>query len=144
MRLYPPGWAFTRQALTAVEIGGFQFPKGAEFVISPAVVHLDGRYFDQPADFRPERWLGDLAKQLPKFAYFPFGGGPRICIGNRFAMMEAKLILAVAIQHFQFDVTPETDVRVFPSVTLRPRNGVRLRLSRRTAGTGLHQGATMA
>jgi cytochrome P450 len=131
MRLYPPGWALTRQALTAIEVGGFRFPKGAEFVISPAVVHRDRRYFTEPDMFRPERWLGDLPQQLPRFAYFPFGGGPRICIGNRFAMMEAKLLLAVAIQHCRFALTPQTDVRVLPSVTLRPRNGVHLRVAPR-------------
>jgi cytochrome P450 len=131
MRLYPPAWGIGRQAQAPVEIGGFAFPKGAEFVLSPWVVHHDGRLFADPAAFKPERWQGDLQQRLPRFAYFPFGGGPRVCIGNRFAMMEAKLVLAGAIQRFRFEPTPETQVRLFPSVTLRPRGPVRLRLSER-------------
>jgi cytochrome P450 len=135
MRLYPPAWVMARQALTDVEIGGTQFRKGAEFVMSPWVVHRDPGNFEDPEAFKPERWENDLAQRLPRFAYFPFGGGPRVCIGNRFAMMEAKLVLAVAIQRFRFEVAPETDLALFPSVTLRPRHGVRLRLAaRQSAG----------
>ena len=131
MRLYPPAWAMARQALDDVEIGGFHFRKGAELVMSPWVVHRDPRRFDEPEVFKPERWDGELAQRLPRFAYFPFGGGPRVCIGNRFAMMEAKLVLAVAIQRFRFEVTPETELSLLPSVTLRPRRGLRLRLAER-------------
>jgi cytochrome P450 len=131
MRLYPPAWVMARQALSEVEIGGYRFPKGAEFVISPWVLHRDPRSFDDPEAFKPERWDGDLAHRLPRFAYFPFGGGPRVCIGNRFAMMEAKLVLAVAIQRFRFEATPETVLALLPSVTLRPRHGIRLRLTAR-------------
>jgi cytochrome P450 len=128
MRLYPPAWAIAREALTEVEIGGWRFPKGAEFVTSPWVVHRDPKNFDEPNAFKPERWLGDLAQRLPRFAYFPFGGGPRVCIGNRFAIMEATLVLVVALQRFRFEATPETELTLLPSVTLRPRNGLRLRL----------------
>jgi cytochrome P450 len=129
MRLYPPAWAFGRQALDRVEIAGFQFPRGAEFVISPYVVHRDPRWFPDPETFDPDRWRDDLARRLPRFAYLPFGGGPRICIGNRFAMMEAKLVLASLIQRFRFEPVTGADVVVQASVTLRPRDGVRLRLS---------------
>jgi cytochrome P450 len=132
MRLYPPAWVMARQALTEVEIGGYQFRPGAEFVMSPWVLHRDPKNFDRPDDFQPERWENDLARRLPKFAYFPFGGGARVCIGNRFAMMEAKLVLAVALQRFRFEVVPETELTLFPSVTLRPRHGVRLRLVARS------------
>src|SRR5262249_34253513 len=128
MRLYPPAWGIARESVTPVEIAGFAFPKGSTFVMSTWTVHRDARHFDDPAAFKPERWLGDLQKRLPRFAYFPFGGGPRVCIGNRFAMMEAKLVLATAAQRLRFDPTPETAVRLFPSVTLRPRGGVRLRI----------------
>jgi cytochrome P450 len=131
MRLYPPAWGIGRQAMSEVEIGGWRYPKGAEFVISPWVVHHDGRAFEDPEVFRPERWENDLARRLPRFAYFPFGGGPRVCIGNRFAMMEAKLVLAVATQRFRFAPTPETSLSLLPSATLRPRHGVRLRLAAR-------------
>ena len=127
MRLYPPAWGVARRALADVEIGGYRFKPGAEFVMSTWVVHRDPRNFDQPDAFRPERWEGDLAQRLPRFAYFPFGGGPRVCIGNRFAMMEAKLVLAEVLQRFRFETTPETALALMPSVTLRPRHGVRLR-----------------
>jgi cytochrome P450 len=131
MRLYPPAWGIAREAVAPVDIGGYRFPKGASFVMSPWVVHRDSKFFDAPESFQPARWDNDLSSRLPRFAYFPFGGGPRVCIGNRFAMMEAKLVLARAIQRFQFDPTPDTDLTLFPSVTLRPRNGVRLRLTAR-------------
>ena len=131
MRLYPPAWVMAREALTDVEIGGFRFGKGAEFVMSPWVLHRDPRNFQAPEAFQPERWQGDLAQRLPRFAYFPFGGGPRVCIGNRFAMMEAKLVLAAALQRFRFEVTPQTELTLLPSVTLRPRHGLRLQLAAR-------------
>jgi cytochrome P450 len=133
MRLYPPAWGLGRQAAVPVEITGYTFPKGAEFVLSPWVVHRDARIFDDPEAFKPERWENDLQRRLPRFGYFPFGGGPRVCIGNRFAMMEAKLVLASAVQRFRFDPTPATAINLFPSVTLRPRGGVRLRLVERRA-----------
>jgi cytochrome P450 len=135
MRLYPPAWGIARESITPVEIAGYAFPKGSTFVMSTWTVHRDGRHFDDPAAFKPERWQGNFQKRLPRFAYFPFGGGPRVCIGNRFAMMEAKLVLASAVQRFRFDPTPETEVRLFPSVTLRPRGGVRLRINERAAPT---------
>ncbi|HXJ20588.1 MAG TPA: cytochrome P450 [Polyangia bacterium] len=129
MRLYPPAWAVARQAQQPIEIAGFQFPRGAEFVMSPFIVHRDPRWFPDPEAFDPDRWRDDLARRLPRFAYFPFGGGPRVCIGNRFAMMEAKLVLAGLLQRFRFEAVPETAVVLQPSVTLRPRDGVRLRLA---------------
>ncbi len=128
MRLYPPAWAMGREAMTEIEIGGWRYPRGAEFVISPWVVHRDARTFAEPEVFRPERWADELARRLPRFAYFPFGGGPRVCIGNRFAMMEAKLVVATAVQRFRFEPVPETAISLMPSATLRPRHGVRLRL----------------
>ena len=135
MRLYPPAWVMARQALTDVEIGGYHFRKGAELVMSPWVIHRDPKNFDHPDDFQPERWENDLVRRLPKFAYFPFGGGARVCIGNRFAMMEAKLVLAVALQRFRFEAVPESSLTLFPSVTLRPRHGVRLQLVSRAPAT---------
>jgi len=132
MRLYPPAWGLGRMALEPVEIGGFAFPKGAEFVMSPWVVHRDPQNFPDPEAFKPERWEGDLARRLPRFTYFPFGGGPRVCIGNRFAMMEAKLVLAGALRRFRFELAPDTQLTLFPSATLRPRHGLRLQLSSAT------------
>ena len=87
----------------------------------------------RPRRSGPSAGRATCAQRLPRFAYFPFGGGPRVCIGNRFAMMEAKLVLAGAVQRFRFDPTPETAINLFPSVTLRPRGGVRLRLAARAS-----------
>jgi cytochrome P450 len=133
MRLYPPAWGIAREAIRDVEIGGFAFRKGAEFVMSPFIVHRDPAIFPEPEAFRPSRWENDLLRRLPRFAYFPFGGGPRVCIGNRFAMMEAKLVLATIIQRFRFEPAAERSaaLKLLTSVTLRPEGGVRLRLAAR-------------
>jgi cytochrome P450 len=90
------------------------------------VKHRDARHFPQPEKFSPERWLFDL--NLPKLAYFPFGAGPRICIGNSFAMMEATLGLATIIQHFQFSAPPDYQVEPWPSITLQPKGGITLKI----------------
>jgi cytochrome P450 len=131
MRLYPPVWSVGREALVDVDIGGYRMPKGSTFFISQWVMHRDPALFEAPEQFQPERWAGDALRRLPRFAYFPFGGGPRICIGNRFAMMEATLILAVLAQRFSFALTPETKLDLFPSATLRPRSPVRLQITAR-------------
>jgi cytochrome P450 len=131
MRLYPPAWGFGREALADCEIGGYAIPAGTTIIISPWVSHRDPRYFDQPAEFRPERWSGDFARQLPRFAYMPFGGGPRICIGNRFAMMEAVLILATVAQRFRLQWHGTRPVVPQPSITLRPKGGVWVKLAPR-------------
>jgi cytochrome P450 len=131
MRLYPPAWSIGREALVDVDIGGYHLPKGSTFFISQWVTHRDPAVFEDPERFRPERWAGDAQRRLPRFAYFPFGGGPRICIGNRFAMMEATLVLAAVAQRFSFAPTPETKLEILPSVTLRPRTPVRLEITAR-------------
>src|SRR5215217_8077269 len=124
MRLYPPAWAIGREAVEDCEIGGYPVPAGTTILMSPWVIHRHQRYFDEPAKFQPDRWSGDLARQLPRFAYLPFGGGPRICIGNRFATMEAVLILATVIQRFRLHLLREREVVPFPSITLRPKGGI--------------------
>ena len=103
MRLYPPAWAIGREALEDCEIGGFHVPAKTQLFISQYVVHHDPRYFENPEAFAPERWADDLEKRLPKFAYFPFGGGPRLCIGQSFARMEAALLLATIVQNFRLE-----------------------------------------
>jgi cytochrome P450 len=131
MRLYPPAWAVGREARSDCQIGGFQVRGGTSILISPWVLHRDPRFFDEPEAFRPERWREGLAQRLPRFAYMPFGGGPRICIGNRFAMIEAVLILTTLIQRFRFIADPNSPVMPIPSMTLRPRRGVRVLVERR-------------
>jgi cytochrome P450 len=128
LRLYPPAYAIGREALADCEIGGYLVPAGTTVYASPWVMHRDPRWFDDPQAFRPERWDGNLAKQLPRFAYMPFGGGPRICIGNRFAVMESTLILAAVAQRFRLEWQSDRPVQLMPSITLRPKNGVWVKL----------------
>jgi len=131
MRLYPPAYAFGREAVAACEIGGYPVPAGTTIFLSPWVVHRDQRWFDDPLAFRPERWENDLAKKLPRFAYLPFGGGPRMCIGNSFALMEAALVLASVVRRYRLAPRPGRSVQPFPSITLRPRDGTPMTVTRR-------------
>jgi cytochrome P450 len=124
MRLYPPAWGMARVAIEDVEIGGYPIPKGCGVSLAQWVVHRDPRWFDAPGEFRPERWEGDLMKRLPRFAYFPFGGGPRQCIGNSFAVMEATLLLATIAQRFRISLVTGRPIVPMPSITLRPRYGI--------------------
>jgi cytochrome P450 len=120
-----------RLAIQDCEIGGYLVPAGCGVAMSQYVVHRDPRFFDAPEEFRPERWGNDFAKRLPKFAYFPFGGGPRICIGNSFALMETSLALATIAQKFRLSLVPGETVEPLPSITLRPKNGIAVILHER-------------
>ena len=131
MRLYPPAWGMARVAIEDAEIGGYRIPKGSGVSLSQWVVHRDSRWFEAPEEFHPERWEGDLLKRLPRFAYFPFGGGPRKCIGNTFALMEAALLLATIAQKFRVRLVPNQQVEPVASITLRPRHGIRVTLEAR-------------
>lgn len=126
LRLYPAAYITSREPQEDVRIGEYHIPKGYSVLVSPYITHRDPRWFDAPEQFMPERWLGDLEKRLPKFAYFPFGGGPRICIGNAFALMEARLILATIAQRFRLVLAPGHRVTLDPLVTLRPKHGMRM------------------
>lgn len=132
LRLYPPAWAIGREALEDLELGGFRIPRGSQLWLSPWVMHHDERWFPEPYAFRPERWTDGLADRLPRFAYFPFGGGPRTCIGNHFAMLEMRLVLRAMLRRASFEQDPDRPLKVYPSVTLRPVGGVRLRVKSRT------------
>ncbi len=131
MRLYPPAWVVTRMASEQVEVGGYVVPAGSNIIISPWVTHRDERFFPQPDVFDPDRWTTERERLLPKFAYFPFGGGPRVCIGNNFALMEAAMLLAAVAQRFHISLAPGETVEPLSSITLRPKNGVHVRLRRR-------------
>src|SRR6266851_332149 len=131
MRLYPPAWGMARVAIEDAEIGGYPIPKGCGVSLAQWVVHRDPRWYDAPEEFRPERWEGDLLKRLPRFAYFPFGGGPRQCIGNSFAIMEATLLLATIAQRFRIRVVSGHPIVPMPTITLRPRHGIRATLESR-------------
>lgn len=131
LRLRPPGWLIGREANEDARIGDYDIPKGMTLLISPWVTQRDPRYFEDPQDFVPERWSGDLRRTLPRFAYFPFGGGPRVCIGNRFAMMEAMLLLASITRRFDVERMVEREAGFIPSITMRPKGGLWVRLHER-------------
>jgi cytochrome P450 len=125
MRLYPPAWAIGREALEDITVAGYRVPKGEQFWMSQWVNHRDSRYFPEPEQFRPERWLDGLERTLPRFAYYPFGGGPRICIGNHFALMEAILALVTLLRRHRIRlVNPNASIELFPSITLRPKHPI--------------------
>ncbi|HKN74194.1 MAG TPA: cytochrome P450 [Candidatus Acidoferrum sp.] len=135
MRLYPPAWGTARTAIEDHEIAGYTVPKGSGVSFAQWTVHRDARWYDAPEEFRPERWEGDLLKRNPKFAYFPFGGGPRQCIGNSFALMETALILATIARQYRFRLVEGHPVVPLASITLRPRYGIRAVLEARPAST---------
>src|SRR6266568_2839249 len=139
LRLYPAAWGMARLAVEDHEIAGYAVTKGMGVAMAQWVVHRDPRWYDAPEEFRPERWEDDLLKRLPRFAYFPVGGGPRQCIGNAFALMEAALILATIAQKFRLRLVANHPVVPLASITLRPRHGVRISLESRQ---GRETGAT--
>jgi cytochrome P450 len=131
MRLYPPAYLIGREPTVTTELGGYTLPKGTTVFLAEWVTHRDPRFFDEPNKFRPERWGEPKMEKLPKYAYYPFGGGPRLCIGNHFAMMEAALVLATIGQRFRFTLEPEPAVEPMPMITLRPFPGIPVVLKRR-------------
>ena len=131
MRLYPPVWLLGRAVVKDCEIGGYELKRGLTVLTSAWVVHRDPRWFQSPEKFIPERWANDFAKQLPSFAYFPFGGGPRVCIGQAFAMMESRLLLATIAARYRLKLTASNPITPWPSLSLRPREPVRMLLEKR-------------
>ena len=131
LRLYPPAYIIARTSIEPSQIGGYDFPRGATMLMSQWVMHRDPRFYDDPDAFTPERWLDGLADKLPAGAYFPFGDGPRRCIGQGFAMLEAAIVIATLAQRFQFRLVPGHPVEPEPLVTLRPRHGIRMTLHSR-------------
>jgi cytochrome P450 len=133
LRLFPPAWLLTRRAVEPVTIGDTKIPTGAVVFMSPWVAHRDPNYFPNPLCFDPDRWCNGAAAALPRFAYFPFGGGPRVCIGAAFAMTEMVLCLATIAQRLRFRLAADARVVPHPSMTLRPRDGVRVIIEPRPA-----------
>jgi cytochrome P450 len=128
MRLYPPAWGVGRKAIEACEIGGYELPKGGVVIMSPYVMHRDPRWFPEPDRFDPERWIPEARDARPKFSYFPFGGGSRLCIGERFAWMEGALVLATIAQKWRLRLVPGHRVEPLPLITLRSRYGMKMRV----------------
>jgi len=131
MRLYPPAYAVGREAIEDTEIGGYRVPRGTQIFAFQWVTQRDPRFFDNPDHFEPERWTPERSEQILKYAYFPFGAGPRQCIGNYFAMMEIVLLLATIGQRFKFRPQPEHEVELLPVLSLRPKNGLPMVVSSR-------------
>jgi cytochrome P450 len=126
MRLYPPAWAMGRLAIEDVEIGPYRLPKGTFLFFSQYIVHRDPKYFPDPTAFRPERFTPEAKASRPKFAYFPFGGGGRQCIGESFAWMEAVLVLATLAQRWRLKIVEDQQIALQPKITLRPKYGIRV------------------
>jgi cytochrome P450 len=128
LRLYPPNRSTAREAINECKIGGYLMPAGAQVVMPQWVVHRDERFFDSPDEFIPDRWTEEFERRLHKYAYFPFGGGARLCIGRSFAMMEAAMILAVIAQKFQITLNSQEKIEPVPLVLLRPKNELKVTL----------------
>ncbi len=129
MRLYPPLWALARMVFEPIELGGYRIPPGVPVVASPIITQRDPRWFDNPLEFRPERWTPEFRRELPRFAYFPFGGGPHQCIGEGFALMEAKIALATL--HRSWHAEARSEAEIAPQITLKVKGGMPMRLERR-------------
>lgn len=128
MRLYPPVALLGREAATDTSLGGYVVPQGTVMLLSQWVMHRKPEYFENADQFQPQRWQGDLEKTLPRGVYFPFGDGPRICIGKGFAQMEAALLLATIAAKFSLELVPDFEIMPQPSITLRPETGIQMTL----------------
>jgi cytochrome P450 len=130
LRLFPPAYVIGREAIADCVIGGYDVPAGTTIYFAPWVLHRDSRHFPDPETFRPDRWLDGSTASLRKYAYIPFGGGPRICIGERFAMMEGVLVLVTLLRRVRLEMDGP-DPTPFPSITLRPEGGPMMRVKKR-------------
>ena len=138
LRLYPPAWGFSRLSLGDDDIGGYRLPKGSIVFLIPFVVHRRPKLWPDPNRFDPDRFTPERDAERPRFAYIPFGGGPRGCIGNQFAMLEAQLIVAAIAQRYRIELLPDQEIRPEPLITLRPKPGVRARLTKRARRSKPH------
>jgi cytochrome P450 len=124
MRLRPPVWSYSRMAAGPDRLGETDIPKGGLILLCNYAMHRDPRYWTEPDAFRPERFSQEESEKRPRYAYFPFGGGPRVCIGNGMAMMEGELVLACLLRAFDFRMAPGRAAEMNPLVTLRPKGGM--------------------
>ena len=125
---YPPAWGILRQVAEDDLIDDWLLKKGDTVVLSPYAVHRMEKYWEDPERFDPDRFLPERMKHKPKYSYFPFGGGQRLCIGNNFAMLEMQTVLAILCSSFNFHVPENFRLELEPTVTLRPKNGLSMRL----------------
>ena len=131
MRLYPPAWGIGRMNLEPFDIAGMELPAKSICVMSPFVMQRNPKFFPDPERFDPERWTPELRQGRPKFAYFPFGGGARTCIGERFAWLEGVLAIAAIAQKWKLRLKPGHPVEMHPLITLRTKYGMQMRIEPR-------------
>lgn len=141
MRLYPPAWAISRNAIGDDEIGGYRVRRKTNLIICSFVTHRHPAFWEEPERFNPERFSPERSEGRPNFAYLPFGGGPRICIGNGFAMTEAQLVVATIAQRYRLRLAPGHPVELHPLITLRPRHGMRMTVHRASVAEILNRAA---
>jgi cytochrome P450 len=131
LRLYPAAWTLARRAIEDYRVGGYTVPAGADIYMSQFVIHRDGRFYPDPLKYDPERWGAEEDSRLPKFTYFPFGGGPRRCIGEPFAWMEGVLLIAAIASRWKMSLAPGHRVVPDPLITIRPKYGLRMIVEKR-------------
>jgi cytochrome P450 len=131
LRLYPPVFTLFREARQDVELGGFRIRESTKLTLPQFHIHVDDRWYDRPETFDPDRWTAEMETALPDYAYFPFGGGPRHCIGMRFAMLELKTVLATLAQQVDFELRSDPAPDLDMGITLRPSDDVRMRVHAR-------------
>ncbi len=131
MRLYPPVWVMGRRTVSGYKVGKYYVPARAIILLSQYVMHHDERYYPEPEKFDPDRWTPEAKARRPKYAYFPFGGGPRMCVGEQFAWMEGILLIATLAQKWKMRLVPGHPVKLQPLITLRPKHGMRMTIEKR-------------
>jgi cytochrome P450 len=131
MRVYPPVWTMGRRVENDYSVGEYTIPAGSSILMCQYVMHHDPRYYEKPEEFNPDRWTDDFKTRLPRFSYFPFGGGIRGCIGESFAWMEGVLIIATIAQEWSMHLVPSQRIKLDPAITLRSKYGMKMKLSQR-------------
>jgi len=127
MRIYPPVWSIGRLAEEDYLIDKYTIPKGSSILMSQYVMHHDSRYYANPSEFNPDRWTDEFERHLPRFSYFPFGGGIRGCIGESFAWQEGILLIATVSSYWRLELIPNQKIRMDPGITLNPKNGIKMK-----------------
>ena len=133
MRIYPPAYTLFREPTEPVTVAGYDVPEATTLALPQWVVHRDERWYDDPEEFRPERWADGSNRDRPEYAYFPFAGGPRRCVGMQYGLLEAKLVLATLLQEYEFSVAMDEPLSFSPALTLQPEHGVTVRVDERDA-----------
>jgi cytochrome P450 len=133
MRLLPVTTVLTRQTASPVQLGGYTLPKNRLILFAPWALHRDARYFPEPLAFKPERFDPEHGQPIPKYAYLPFGGGPRICLGNAFALLQMKINLATIWQYAHLDIAPGYEFQPYYAFNTRPKEGLPLIVTCRQA-----------